>query len=532
MATKIETAFRSLGELNLWFGIKTGRPLNLADIPEIIPLRWNYFRDNWEFIYQSLVRKIDAYILPDQLKRQIDALGVFISLQRNNSNTNVNPFSNSSVYSKYYSVWQNIDIANIPITRQESEIVQNKTNTVSRYIKTDFLRLRKDLYAARDEIADTIGLKDETYNTIYSRTSVRTLRTPRISDITNIQTFQEGIRTLDYILANIGGLSTIKIDPFAIARTNANNPDINIPTGNSGSYVKMFYGESLESLAYRFLGSEERWIEIAIANGLKAPYIDEIGEAILLIVNGNGNQINISGLDFQGKKNIEKLYINQVVFLQSSTVKFPDQRKILSIREVPVSGEIIIQLDGDEPLDGYLVSEGAYIRVFKPNTINSNFFVLIPSPDPVSNRLPTHNTPIAMASKEDDKLIGIDLAIGRDNDLVFTSNGDLQASFGLSNALQAMQLKLQNEQGQNPKHPTFGLPSVIGSSQNKDDIRDAIVVSINDMVAADPRFDRIESIDVKMNKQNRGMNVATISLVVRMAGSNTLVPIGFNVNTG
>ena len=98
--------------------------------------------------------------------------------------------------------------------------------------------------------------------------------------------------------------------------------------------------------------------------------------------------------------------------------------------------------------------------------------------------------------------------------------------------MQAMQLKLQHEQGQSPKHPTFGLPSLIGSAKSKDEIKDALVVSINDMVAADPRFDRIESIDVKINKQNRGMNVATISLVVRMAGSNTLVPIGFNVTTG
>lgn len=532
MTTKNETAFRSLGELNLWFGIKTGRPLNLADIPEIIPLRWTYFKDNWEFIYQSLVDKIQGYILPDQLKKQIDLLNTFINLQRNSVNQNVNPFSSSKILSKYYSVWQSIDIANIPITRQESEIVQNKIETVSRYIKTDFLRLRKNLYMARDEIADTVGLEDDQYNTVYSRTSVRTLRTPRISDITNIQTFQEGIRTLDYILANVGGLSTVKIDPFALARTNADNPEISIASGNSGNYVKMFYGESLESLAYRFLGSEERWIEIAIANGLKAPYVDEIGQTIPLIVNGNGNQINVAGLDFQGMKNLEKIFINQVVFIQSATVKLPDQRRILNIREVPVSGELIIQLDGEDELDNFLVSDGAYIRVFKPNTINSNFFVLIPSPEPVANRLPTHNTPVALTSREDDKIIGIDLAVGRENDIVFTSSGDLQMSFGLSNALQAVQLKLQHEQGQNPKHPEFGLPSVIGSSQSKDDVRDAIVVSINDMVAADPRFDRIESIDVKINKQNRGMNVITISLVVRMAGSNTLVPIGFNVNTG
>jgi hypothetical protein len=44
------------------------------------------------------------------------------------------------------------------------------------------------------------------------------------------------------------------------------------------------------------------------------------------------------------------------------------------------------------------------------------------------------------------------------------------------------------------------------------------------MISADPRFDRIETLDVKV-----GGGSAIINLIIRMAGSGTIVPISFTI---
>jgi len=85
-----------------------------------------------------------------------------------------------------------------------------------------------------------------------------------------------------------------------------------------------------------------------------------------------------------------------------------------------------------------------------------------------------------------------------------------------------------NEQGQNPRHPEFGLPVVMGTKlTNPDEVRQALITGITDMVDFDERFDRIERLDVRLERGK-----ANIALIVRMSGSGTLVPISFTINTG
>lgn len=524
----IDKAFSSIGNLKLWYNSKSGISLKMCDVPEIIPLRWTYFRDNWEFLLPIVKAKMEGYSYPDQLETELNNFTRFIQVQRNNMNKNINPFAKSSILPDFYSIWENIEITSLQTTRQENDLIQNKLNTVMRYIRTDFLKIRSDIVAARDELADITGTGDTNYNATFRRSSVRTLRDARIQDINIMQTLQESIGAVDYILANSSSLTTTTIDPFALARANAKNPEIDIQTNRSGKLVRMYFGDSLESLAYRYLGDTNKWIEIAIANGLKPPYIDEIGEAIPLRSNGSGNQINIAPLDGSGNNNRPKFYINQAVFLQSDTVKFPEQRMIMNIREIPISGEIVLELDGDANLDMFLISDNANVRVYKANTVNSNFLVLIPLPQAPDLQAP-NELPFFLASKpEDERNAGIDLAINESADLVFTSNGDLQLSFGLANAIQAVQLKMVSEKGQNPRHPTYGLPVVIGSkADNPGDIRQTLITGINQLIDADSRFDRIETLDVRV-----ALGTAQISLVVRMAGTGSLIPISFTVNTG
>jgi hypothetical protein len=531
MSLVIDQAFASISNLKLWFKVQSGDPLKLSDIPDLIPLRWDYFKENWEFIKPDLIKKIENYAYPSQLESHIEGLSKFIENQRNSTKKDTNPFSDSSIINRFYAVFDNMVINAIPTTRVEDEIIEDRSGAVRRYIKTDFLGIRSDLVAGRLLISDTVGGSDDDYNAVYSRSSPTALRDIKIADVQNMKVLMDGVKSCDFIIANSTLLDTVQLDPFALATQNANNPDIQIPTSKSGFLVKMFYGDTLQDLAVRHLGDPDRWIEIAIANGLKAPYIDEVGEAIPLLSNASGTQINLSGTADDGSANIDKFSVGQAIFLKSDVVINTEQRSIISIKKVPVSGEIILELDGDPDLDRFKISENAYVRVYLPNTTNSQFFISIPTPQPPDAEVPG-TVPFFLKTKaEDERKAGVDLLLNNDNDLQLTAAGDLDISFGIQNAVQAIKLKLEVERGSLERHSNFGLPAVQGrKNSGVTDIQNEITLAIRQAVEVDPRFDRVENIDVQYT-DDEGPVALRFRVEVRMAGSGSLIPLSFTVNT-
>jgi hypothetical protein len=532
MSSNNEKGFISLSNLKLWFKLKSKTSLNLSDFSEIIPLRWNFFRDDWEFIKNGLIEKIPNYNNPDKLNHQIDTLSRFISIQRNNPNKSSNPFSNGKVFTRYYAVWDNIPINIIPLTKVESGIINNKISQVNQYTRADFIEIRKNLASARDTVADTVGLSDDLYNQSFDRRSSNKLRQSKLSDVSHMQIFNSAILECDNVLSNLFRFNIGNIDPFALAKSNANNPDVTIKTGNSGFFVKMEYGESMQSLAARYLGDSDRWIEIAIANGLKAPYVDEVGTFIKLLSNASNSSINISRIDSFGMDLIELLYIGQPVFLSSDSYKFPEQREIVDIYPVPISNEIVIEISGENDLDRYKTADNAGFRVYSPNTINSNFMIMIPSEESLDEVNRSRVPFFLQSKKEDERKAGVDLLLNDDMDLNLIPSSDVQLSYGLLNAVQAVKLKVISEQGQLFRHPNFGLPAIQGEkSSNKDLVRQQLVNSINKQIESDSRFQRVESLSVSLSNVAETKSFI-VQLVVRMAGTGSLVPISFSVKAG
>ena len=525
---KLTTAFKGLSDLKLWLKNQSGQTLTMADVPGVIPLRYEHFRDNWEFIKTDLYNRIDLAADPDRLKLDIISMSNLIEVQRSSNNKNVNPFARSSILTDFFAVFDNIFISELPITKEEQTIINREVKRISRFIKTDFRTIRTNIIKTRDEIADEVGGSDSNYNTTYRRSSVTTLRNINIKDVQNMKQLQAGVKTVDLILANANTLlNTVSIDPFQLARQNANNPNLRIDQGRSGRLVRMNYGDDLGTLAHRYLGTEDRWMEIAIANGLKPPYIDEIGKRVSLLSNGSGNQLNIGVEDDDGLPNIEKFYVGQAVFLTSNEIKFPDQRSIINIRIIPISGEIVLELSGANDLDKFKINENARVLVYLPNTVNSNFLVLIPTPMPPNAQI--GDEPFFLSDKsEDEKRAGVDLSINNDFDLVFTPTSDFQISFGVPNAVQAIKIKMVSERGQNKRHAVFGLASIMGEKLDlPEEVRSVLSTSITDMIEADNRFDRVENLGIAQ-VDNRFI----VNMEVRMAGSGTVVPISFTVNTG
>lgn len=532
MAVVFENSLSSLSELDLWYKLQTGETLKLSDVPEIINLRWNYFRDNWEKIRQRYVESISTYPDSDLLRTHIDTFSEFVASQRASMSSR-NPFDSDNIIIRFYTIFDTTDLNSVQLSFEERKIIDEKKRRIGAYTRGNFLEIREQLKAERDNIADKVGTTDPDYNRIFNRSSQPARVDIRNRDINRMHELQEAIKSVDFILANSFSLEENIVDPFALARQNANNPEIDIPTYFSGQLVKLNYEESLQSLANRTLGDPNKWIDIAITNGLKPPYIDEVGEKIPLISNASGNQLNIAETNVDNEFNSDKLSVGQILLLQSDVETFPEQRVIGNIREVPVSGEIILELEGEPNLDRYKVSENAHIRIFKPNTVNSSFLVMIPSLTEIEDTL-ENDIPWFLKGKDGvEKRQKVDLNIGENGDLSFGPTGDLQLSFGLTNAIQAVRLKMSVELGELRRHSDFGLPPVVGLKNTQvGNVRKILTDSINRMISEDERFSTIERLDVayRGKANNTAPSLVSVDLIVRLAGTGQLIPINFEVN--
>jgi hypothetical protein len=170
-----------------------------------------------------------------------------------------------------------------------------------------------------------VGLTDPTYNEVFTRSAIAPQVSASIPDLLYMLQLNNTIKSVDFILANLFAVDAV-VDPFTLARDNANNPEINIQNYSSGSLVRFNYGDSLEALAQRYLGDSNSWIDIAIANGLKPPYIDEIGVTVPLKTNGGGNTITLAQTDSNGQDNFSTLYVNQFSYSQTPNCFLTSER--------------------------------------------------------------------------------------------------------------------------------------------------------------------------------------------------------------
>jgi len=80
---------KAINTLDLWIKVKSGESLTLIDVPELIPLRWEYIKQNWKQIKQDLINKASSYQgkTPDEqgirnsIIQQIDEMDNLINLR-------------------------------------------------------------------------------------------------------------------------------------------------------------------------------------------------------------------------------------------------------------------------------------------------------------------------------------------------------------------------------------------------------------------------------------------------------------------
>ncbi len=522
----IQKAYSSLSDLFLWTKVESSDSLSLADVPAVISSVHPFIIDNWHSIKENILISSSEAINASDISKEAKMFDEYVKVFQTRPSQKINV---NSLLAKYFNLLSEMLVNDYSLSPRDIDTVSSEQDRVSSFNKKDFIQMRENLIIGADLIADRIGGGDDSYNEIYGRSSIAISQTKDIAAISSIYQFRTAIKLIESVLANEQVLkSDSLLDPFAYARQLSNNPNFDVGSYTSGKLVKLNYGESLQTLALRTMGSEDRWYDIAIANGLKSPYIDEVGYAVPMLSNASGNQINIAAM-FGSKFTKDMFFVNQIIILQSDIESLPDQRIITAIKVVPISGDLVIEVDGASNLDKYTTLDNAYVRVYEKYTVNSSLYVLIPGDEPVTSS-PKETPWFLKSSAEDEKRAGIDLGLSDSGDLLFTSTGDIQMSYGVDNAIQCLKIMMSTVQGSLRRHPDFGIIETIGK-QNSDvtKIRSSIAESVATLILNDGRFDRLDYLTVEYSNDS-GMSGYMIKLgVVLSGGGNNVIPISFSI---
>jgi len=299
---------------------------------------------------------------------------------------------------------------------------------------------------------------------------------------------------------------------YEFVRAEAEDADIPFEDSSTKIRVPVPFGLDIEQIAARYLGDQERWIEIATLNALKSPYIDEEGFFKDFLSNGDGRQFNVNSK--------ENLFIGQDIVIFSNTQ--PRQRRTIINVEKINETNFLITVDGLDNLDIFTTADNAKIQAYLPGTVNSQDQIFIPSELPATDDLVTRPIPIA----QDDALTSlsrIDILLTDNNDIALNSFGDLRLAYGLTNLFQSLKLKFITEPGQLIRHPSYGSGVRPGISIAETSATE-IYNTVSALIAQDSRYSGIDRFQVNIDGP-----YLDIRMTVFIANGLGVFPISFRL---
>ena len=413
----------------------------------------------------------------------------------------------------YYDFFSRINVASVSLSPFVIRSIVNERDRVRQITRLDYEQRRDQFVQAMSDYADFVGAGNATYAATYGRAAPTTTRTPSTQDFQVIFAMNRVIMELNRLAAS-GETNQFQVDSINYVAGLASKSGIAFTKPQSKFAVPFPYGMTLEELAQRYLLSPDRWIEIATLNGLRAPYVDEVGFDLPLLTNGHDNQVTIG--------DATNLFIGQQVWL-SSTTTARTSRRIVKL-ETLMSGQTILTLDGDPDLARFSTLAQASLHAFLPDTVNSMMQIYIPSPDePADEDYRLKSIPGVNYFDPLVEAAGVDILLTESLDLAITPDGDCRLAVGLANVVQTARIRLSTPQGTLIRHPSFGLAIKPGESTADVDAQ-TLLRSCQDLFADDPTFTGVESASIA----KQGPSVL-IQLQVGIRGVSQNIPVTFKL---
>lgn len=481
-------------DLLTYLKILKGDSLNLSDVLELVPYKYFWFRD---LVLSRKNPKIDAHYNE-----------LFQILQ---SYKTENYFTSPTNILKHIHVLELIPIHDLTFTKEEEKVYNNYINYLKSFTTKDFIRIKKIISNELEKMYSLPETKQDCF-------VIPTNNNLSQKDFFITDYLLSLITICDFLIAD-SKQQKKTIDQFSIVRNVIEN-SIQINSHTKGFLIRFTKQDTLQSLASRYLGNQDRWLEIVIANGLKPPYVDFEGIEIIPLQNPFENKVYIL------KTYESNVFLNLDIYLYSNYIE-AEKRKIININNF--TSYIILTLSGDCDLNKFSLEEGFRIKIYKPNTINDNCDILIPSENGVD--LKAINKFINIESSID-SVAGTDLLISNKGDLVFSKTGDFEQISGYENIIQAVKLILSTEKGALQRHQEYGIDNIIGLPYSSEqEYKNTLVETIVRAVESDPRILKVESIRVTPLSEKNPQSPKGYSFVISVfiKGVKEPVPITFNI---
>lgn len=358
-----------------------------------------------------------------------------------------------------------------------------------------------------------LGLVPETYGRVYGIQSAVSVATPTETEFEALVVLNDLLTVLDRmsIIGPLGDEGQEEAISFIGEAARASGNPFTFP---SAQFLIPFpYGSSPEKLALRYLGSAERWLEIAALNNLRSPYVDEEGFSVPFIANGNGNTIWLSSA--------QDLIVGKKIYLSSTVVN----REIRTILNIEIFNDAVkLVLDGASDLSKFTIQAGATLQSFLPGTVNSQSLIAIPtlfSPT-VSEQGPE---PVLGIDNTDPmtRIGGVDLGLTEDMDAAITTDGDWRLAIGIQAVIQRMKVFFQTPVGTDIRNPQYGLTLKVGDS-TADSTAQSILQALTNYTRFEPAISKALAASVEKNG-----NYAKLDASFELISVNTLLPVSFNV---
>jgi hypothetical protein len=419
-----------------------------------------------------------------------------------------NVFSNPN---SFFTLLDQVPLSTLNLNPTQQTQVDDIIAQYSSLSVADLKQYRSVIQTTALQLSNTFGTGSAYYNQLFGLPPPTTRITPiTIDEYTLLDTLYQVMQSYDILTATtlIDDNITLSNMEYVAGLAATSGIQFNVP--NSKILAPVPFGLTIESIALRYLGDAQRWIEIATLNSLRDPYIDEDGFQTPLLSNATGRQFTVA--------DASNFWLGQTITLYSST-QFPTSRTILEITQLTYSS-FLIKVDGLANLDVYTTANKAYVQSYLPGTVNSQQKIYIPS----DLQPPTSQNIIANPATTGDPLTAIsdvDLLLTDSGDIAINNFGDLRFSYGLTNIMQALKIKFATGMGTVITMPTFGLGLSQGQSVADMNAQD-LFKQINALIQQDPRFAGITSLQLTLNGPTLG-----ISMAVQIAGQQGVFPVSF-----
>lgn len=497
--------------------VSKNEPFTLANVQNIAIGRWDWFVQNWELtLYPKLnqnLPKSDFFI--DLLKDMSNE----VKIQKLFPTTSTNPFLNLNKFIKYKSLLNEILFSDIGLTPAEDILLKEEQKRLQNLSITNFQEMTFFLRNSAATAAQVVGLGDKDGVLVQNFSITDFQRNYSFFDLEQIGDVFDLADEIDGIVYYLQQKTKQEPNLLAVANQNTDADSKVVFNQAYSSAVAVPFVNSLEYMAEEYLGSKDKWFELASINKLQPPYVDKTGTKEYLLGPGTLSSVKVSST---ASINIK---VGSKIKIGSFTVR-EEPRSVIKITKFD-DGTMILSLSGNADLAKLKLAEKPYIKIYKPQTANEDSVLLVPVDTRLS--LAQNKKPSLDVLRELDKALldfGVDIRREeKTGELQVGKNGDFDIVYGMAAVRQAIHSLLNTNINELPFHPNYGIPfvNVIGERFYGDiNLATAFSEILQEVILSDGRYSEVLVQNLTVNQTSMSIN-----LIVAINGSNVIIPLSF-----